>query len=74
MDDLKAMIRRARYDASVEKQEMVIGRSRGQWYSLPKTDPGSDSVRPGIIVDETGVKYPDHREMVERILSGEELE
>ncbi|MFP4071699.1 MAG: hypothetical protein ACLFTB_06585 [Desulfovibrionales bacterium] len=72
MDDLKAIIRRAKYDAAAENQEMIIGRKGDHWYTVPKDDPASDSVKPGIIVDSDGVKYPDHQDLVDRILSGRE--
>jgi hypothetical protein len=72
--DLKSIIRRARYDAEVSKREMVVGVEDGRWTVRPKEDPGSDQLKPGIIVDSGGVKYPDHRELVERILAGEDVQ
>ncbi|MFW5792193.1 MAG: hypothetical protein ACOCVU_05975 [Desulfohalobiaceae bacterium] len=70
MDDLKEMIRRARREASIQKQEMVIGQDGDHWFFVSKDDPESDMVRPGIIVDASGIRYPEHHAMVEKILLG----
>jgi hypothetical protein len=72
--DLKSIIRRARYDAGVQKTEMVVGAEGGRWTVRSKDDPSSDQMKPGIIVDADGIKYPEHRDLVERLLAGEEID
>jgi hypothetical protein len=72
--DLKSIIRRARYDAGVQKTEMVVGTEGGRWTVRSKDDPSSDQMKPGIIVDADGIKYPEHRDLVERLLAGEEID
>jgi hypothetical protein len=72
--DLKSIIRRARHDAEVQKKDMVVGTEGGRWTVRSKDDPASDQIKPGIIVDAEGVKYPEHRELVDRILAGEEVD
>ena len=72
MDDLKEMLQRARTEATIQKQAMVLGRSGDHWFFVPKNEPASDGVRPGIIVDATGIRNPEHQNLVERILLGKE--
>jgi hypothetical protein len=72
--DLKSIIRRAKYDAGVQKKDMVVGTEGGRWTVRSKDDTRSDQMKPGIIVDADGIKYPEHRDLVERILAGEEIE
>lgn len=61
----------ARKMALKEKKDMVVGRDpmTDQWDVLPKEDPFSDSLKPGIIVDRKGLKYPEDSELVARLIA-----
>lgn len=70
MDDLKEIIQRAETEAEIKKEPMVVGQDGDQWYFVPQSDFSSDSVRPGIIVDAEGIRYPEHQALIEKILLG----
>jgi len=58
--DLKATLKRAKNLARENDCVMVVGDAgQGEWVIMPMTDPRSDSLTPGIIVDHGGIRYPE---------------
>lgn len=49
---------------------MVVGKDEsGMWIILPLDDSASDLLRPSVMVNGSGLKYPEDHELVTKLIS-----
>lgn len=58
--------------AQEQEKEMVVGRNEAQeWVIMPVEDNASDSLKTGILVNASGIKYPEDHELVAELIASQ---
>lgn len=70
--NLQDSITRAQKLSRERKTDMVVGRNElGVWVILPIDDSMSDMLHPSVMVNASGLKYPEDHELVTRLIAGQ---
>lgn len=68
--NLQDSLTRAQKLSRENNTDMVVGQDEtGAWTILPIDDSASDLLQPSVMVNESGIKYPDDHELVSRLIA-----